>query len=334
MDAPTLRQAIAERVNPSPQSVIEPPAPTRIQPDAGGVQEGFGTTPFYRGAVHDVDTSQGPNQLAFFTPSREFAGEFPRALPAEQRRVGEYRLREDQLADFRNPETQQRVLAELADDADATDHLRRRIAQMRDKATGHIDWVISADPAIRDAIERAGYSGMWLDEGGGQASVAVFRNSDIRPASAQPDGGASGAGNFAWTDDNFTLAGDGGQIRGRLWTNGETGEQALKIDSSATLRPGTGQGVPLYIQAFQEAQRRGLPLVSDQRVSLSASHVYDALARRGYRVERNPTAEQVRGHWVSRDGDPVFRVTDAPNAGPPRTPPRTPPRPRPPRRQQ
>lgn len=161
----------------------------RAQPDGGSAQIGFGTTPFFRGAVHEVDASKGPNGLAFFTPSREFAGEFPRALPAEQRQVGEYRLRENQLADFRNAETQQRVLAELADDADATDHLRRRIAQMGDKATGHIDWVISADPAIRDAIERAGYSGMWLDEGRGQASVAVFRNADVRPVRAQPNAG-------------------------------------------------------------------------------------------------------------------------------------------------
>ena len=130
-----------------------------------------------------------------------------------------------------------------------------------------------------------------------------------------PDGGAVGAGNFAWTGDSFTLDSAGGQIRGRLWTNNTTGEQALKIDSSATQQPGTGQGVPLYVQAMQEAQRRGLPLVSDQRVSVSASHVYDALARRGYRVERNPTAEQVRNYWVSRDGDPVFRVTDAPSTG-------------------
>ena len=156
----------------------------------------FGETPFYRGSAHDVDPGLGPNRAAFFTPSREFAGEFPRAVPPEQRRIGEYRLTESTIADMRDPQVQQRVLAQLADDPDAAQHLQRRIAQMKDKATGHVDWVISADPAIRDAIERAGFSGVWLDEGAGQASVAVFNRNSIRPASELPDGGALDATPF------------------------------------------------------------------------------------------------------------------------------------------
>lgn len=156
-----------------------PPRVPRIQQAIPEAPQ-FGSTPFYRGAVHDVDIEQGPNRAAFFTPSREFASEFPRDIPAAERRVSEYRLREDQIADFRNPQTQQRVLAELAGNPSATEHLQRRIAQMRDKPTGHVDWVISADPAIRDAIERAGYAGVWLDEGQAQASVAMLRNDSIQ----------------------------------------------------------------------------------------------------------------------------------------------------------
>lgn len=172
-------------------------APTQLLPDGGAAGGGnFGETPFFRGAVHEADPSQGPNNAVFFTPSREFAGEFPRAVPAEQRQVSEFRLREDRIADMRNPETQQRVLAELASDPDATAHLQRRIGQMRDKATGHVDWVISADPAIRDAIERAGYQGVWLDEGGGNASVAVFDRNAIHRAPDAPNAGDGGSGSF------------------------------------------------------------------------------------------------------------------------------------------
>lgn len=51
---------------------------------------------------------------------------------------------------------------------------------------------------------------------------------------------------------------------------------------------GKGAGVAMAERLFQEAQARGLTLISDNRVSDNAARVYAALERRGYTVKRNP----------------------------------------------
>ena len=51
---------------------------------------------------------------------------------------------------------------------------------------------------------------------------------------------------------------------------------------------GKGYGVALYQSLIDEAHRRGLAVTSDVTVEGPAARVYDALARRGYQVEKAP----------------------------------------------
>lgn len=74
-------------------------------------------------------------------------------------------------------------------------------------------------------------------------------------------------------------------------------------------------GLFLYDKLADEATKRNLTLVSDKAVSESAARVYEALEKRGYKVERNPTAfkdisEKFPGRfrWLTNDNKPVFKV--------------------------
>ena len=76
---------------------------------------------------------------------------------------------------------------------------------------------------------------------------------------------------------------------------------------------GRGEGVKRMRLMYHEAQRQGRTLVSDTQVSSDQAHVYDALERRGYTVERNPNVEQdADGTLRSTDMRPVYSVTGAP----------------------
>ncbi|WP_163650702.1 LPD38 domain-containing protein [Modicisalibacter sp. 'Wilcox'] len=75
---------------------------------------------------------------------------------------------------------------------------------------------------------------------------------------------------------------------------------------------GAGRATDAYADLADRATQQGRKLTSDVEVTLPAARVYDRLAARGYRVERNPTAriENVDGEekWVADDG-PVFTVS-------------------------
>ena len=76
-------------------------------------------------------------------------------------------------------------------------------------------------------------------------------------------------------------------------------------------RPGTG--LQMYRALIDEANRKGLSVVSDFSVSPSAQHVYDALERRGHRVTRNPEViKGVNDKLVSQNEAPVFDVGPSP----------------------
>src|SRR5690606_1991709 len=76
---------------------------------------------------------------------------------------------------------------------------------------------------------------------------------------------------------------------------------------------GQGAGVLLYRTAIQWAEARGLTFASDQAVSRNAQRVYEALARRGYEVRRNPAAASDAGGELVAS-EPVF-VVRSPAAG-------------------
>jgi len=72
-----------------------------------------------------------------------------------------------------------------------------------------------------------------------------------------------------------------------------------------------GQGIALYIRAIEEAERQGLTLASDHRVSTQAQRVYEALKRRGYRVTESPgtVRDEGSGELVSSgELKPVYVV--------------------------
>ena len=93
----------------------------------------------------------------------------------------------------------------------------------------------------------------------------------------------------------------------------------LKIDLTHPLSPtlrGKGVGLEMYNRLLAEAESRGLAFESDVIVSEEASHVYEALRRRGLDVRKSEgiTFNEVTGDYVADGYDrPVYRV-DNPRA--------------------
>ncbi len=84
---------------------------------------------------------------------------------------------------------------------------------------------------------------------------------------------------------------------------------------------GKGYASAAYEQMAREILADGRPLVSDQKVSTDAQRVYESLSKKGFTVERDPSAAlQPDGALASPNG-PVYRVTEAPakDTGPART---------------
>lgn len=79
-----------------------------------------------------------------------------------------------------------------------------------------------------------------------------------------------------------------------------------------------GKVADAYEAAIAEAQRRGLNFTSDDSVTTEAARVYDSLTKRGYDVEKNPSAklmeppDVVTPRWMTSDGSPVFSVAPKP----------------------
>ncbi len=91
----------------------------------------------------------------------------------------------------------------------------------------------------------------------------------------------------------------------------------LKIGIASASKAIRGQGKTraLYEEAIRLAGERGGVLRSDMVVSHDATHIYDALKRRGYDVERNPKAENGHRGLISPSAAPdnwVFKVKPKP----------------------
>lgn len=184
--APTTATSLVDDLSAAyrPGSVVRsgagPVPPPRLQ---RAEAQGFDTgQPLYRVAVNDINPEAGPNRAAFFSPDPEYANQFPRGrgeeYPEGARGFAVYASRN--VADFTNPDHVARVQAALAGNEAGLEHFNRRLAGASDTATGQPEWMISADPAIRDAVERAGFDGMRLDDFG-SPSVAMFRDDAVRP---------------------------------------------------------------------------------------------------------------------------------------------------------
>jgi ribosomal protein S18 acetylase RimI-like enzyme len=98
--------------------------------------------------------------------------------------------------------------------------------------------------------------------------------------SEKPSTSAIGGDGDVW----LQAASDAGYVGGHV-ANGELHINASEV---AAEKQGYGHGVALYSALLDEAFRRGLTVRSDATVSAQAVRVYEALARRGYSVEKVP----------------------------------------------
>jgi Mn-dependent DtxR family transcriptional regulator len=123
---------------------------------------------------------------------------------------------------------------------------------------------------------------------------------------------------LARMDDGTTVETQGKQLVVRAEGGGEMRADILSEMGYLWVRyaavpqeeRGTGRGLAMAQRLAREAYSRGLRLASDNRVSSNAVRVYEALARRGYSVKRNPAEENGQGELISASElKPVFEVT-------------------------
>lgn len=112
---------------------------------------------------------------------------------------------------------------------------------------------------------------------------------------------------------NAQILGDDGTPVGVISGRFIRGDIQVRTTEMDDVAKGKGFGVRGYAELADTAHRQGGALLSDGEVTEAAARVYEALARRGYKVTRNPSAR-----WIDDDGErklltkhrsvPVFRV--------------------------
>lgn len=131
---------------------------------------------------------------------------------------------------------------------------------------------------------------------------------------------------FSDEGKSFSVTEPGGE---EIFAQGNVGANTGNLQITGTNLPadlrGRGLGVSMYEMVAQEAHKRGGMLFSDYSLSADAIHIYEALARRGYEVLRNPKAfepnlKTVQLATEKADG-PVFRVGPKKEAPAPVLPP-------------
>ncbi len=126
---------------------------------------------------------------------------------------------------------------------------------------------------------------------------------------AMPEGEPSPVFRAEDTPDGFRVFQEG-RLRDvpMLWGRREGNDLRLESTALPPDMQGQGFGVEVYTRAADAAAERGGRLLSDNIVRPQAANVYEALARRGYLVTRDPEARMASGAWEAPNGRPVFTV--------------------------
>jgi predicted GNAT family acetyltransferase len=88
------------------------------------------------------------------------------------------------------------------------------------------------------------------------------------------------------------------------------GGDTLQVINTAVPASMQRQGIAsaAFVRLADEAQARGLELVSDTKVSEVAQAVIENLRSKGYKIEKNPNAEKVGNSLETTDGQPLYRI--------------------------
>ena len=304
MDAPTLRQAIAERVNPSPQSVIEPPAPTRIQPDAGGAREGFDTGRVVRRTI-DAPHARGYGEGNFEILQNPTVAQIDRFVAREMRDPANWWVRDARR--FPGSDPKQYYPLRYLQDADGNIYISSGVnVEHSHMAQGlRARGVNLGNDPIRSEFGSGQLQyrdGKWVFERGSETTGGDFAVSrqifepldpsypNVR-ASDAPNAGSGGAGQEGFNFDEPLYHGTSGAIEGEFIPSRglELGNgvyvtpDAEFASQHATKHNQGGAVVPLYARqgryATGEQYRNALDNVGNGR-NHDATQAY--LESRGY----------------------------------------------------
>jgi GNAT superfamily N-acetyltransferase len=99
---------------------------------------------------------------------------------------------------------------------------------------------------------------------------------------------------------------------GKIIANERPGGLQVGFAGVADNMRGKGYGVQLLQAMTDHAHSLGVPLLSDTQVSDAQARVYEALARRGYDVRKNPEVDPGFGGLHSGNGQPVYTIQPPP----------------------
>jgi hypothetical protein len=147
-----------------------------------------------------------------------------------------------------------------------------------------------------EIFEREGYTGIQLiNENNGEIiEETVFDPKNIRSLNPSTDKAMSVSGDVTSkfnpklmdTEEGFQIQTDNGKLDG-LSLGDDFMVKTSKVEESSR---GKGEGIELYLNAIEEARKKGFKrLVSDDdTVDAPAIRIYEALERRGYKVDKHP----------------------------------------------
>lgn len=168
----------------------------------------------------------------------------------------------------------------------------------------------SAPSVLNDILQGRSVAQGEIEQGASDAAGAAMTGSFAfgRPAGSIGSGGRVSVRNIGNWSQEFTSTNGG---KGYVDASRPLGGTDVNINSSSNGGV-PGSGLAMYRALIDAANKRGLSVQSDEMVSESAKHVYDALARRGHRVTQNPDAVKADGTWLAPQGQSVFDVGPSP----------------------
>jgi predicted GNAT family acetyltransferase len=138
-----------------------------------------------------------------------------------------------------------------------------------------------------DELVQQGYDGAFLD-----GDIQVFDPKAIKTPSTDKAMSVSGDVTSKFnpklmdTEEGFQIQTDNGKLDG-LSLGDDFMVKTSKVEEGSR---GKGEGIELYLNAIEEARKKGFKrLVSDDdTVDAPAIRIYEALERRGYKVDKHP----------------------------------------------